>query len=95
MTMRFKPARATPRLSPAQQERQGRVVKAAQAALPGTDAVRAFLNTHHDLLRARPLDLAIASDVGLIAVERALLAESRRLGEPGTGQPPAPGEAAP
>jgi uncharacterized protein (DUF2384 family) len=95
MTMRFRRTRAVPPLSPTQQERQSRVVKAAQAALPGTDAVRAFLNTRHDLLRARPLDLAIASEVGLIEVERALLAESRRLGAPGTGQPPAPGEAAP
>lgn len=95
MNMRFKRARAIAPLLPAEQERQGRVVKAAQAALPGTDAVRAFLNTHHDLLRARPLDLAIASDVGLIAVERALLAESRRLGEAGIGQPPASRQVAP
>ncbi|MDQ8756747.1 hypothetical protein RCO27_10955 [Sphingosinicella sp. LHD-64] len=95
MTMRFKSARAIPRLSPAQQERQGRVVKAAQSALPGTDAVRTFLNTHHDLLRARPLDLAIASDVGLIAVEGALLVESRRLEDAGAGEPPVPQDAAP
>lgn len=95
MNMRFKRARAIAPLSPAEQERQGRVVKAAQAALPGTDAVRAFLNTHHDLLHARPLDLAIASDIGLIAVERALLAESRRLQDAGAGLPPVPQDAAP
>ncbi len=47
------------------------------------------------LKQARPLDLAIASDIGLIAVERALLAESRRLQDAGAGLPPVPQDAAP
>ena len=49
--------------------RQGRVVNAARIAFDDVDAVRAFLNSHHDGLSGRPLDLAIASDEGLVAVE--------------------------
>lgn len=79
MTFRFRKASAAPRLSPAEQERQGRVVKLAQAALPGVEAVREFLNGFHRKLRARPLDLAIASETGLEAVERAIVTESRRI----------------
>ena len=79
MSMRFKKA-YVPRLSHAEQVRQGRVVKSAQAALVTADAVRAFLNTHHDGLRGRPLDLAVASDAGLLAVEQAIMEQGRRAG---------------
>jgi hypothetical protein len=71
MSPRFRRA-AEPRLSRAEQVRQGRVVNAAHAAMPTVEAVRAFLNTHHDGLCGRPLDLAVASDAGLIAVEAAI-----------------------
>lgn len=71
MIARFRKAQV-PRLSRDEQVRQGRIVRSAQAALISTDAVRSFLNTHHDGLRARPLDLAVASDAGLIAVEAAI-----------------------
>lgn len=71
MIARFRKAQV-PRLSRDEQVRQGRIVRSAQAALITTDAVRSFLNTHHDGLRGRPLDLAVASDAGLIAVEAAI-----------------------
>ena len=67
--MRFSSARNRPRLSPEESVRQGRIVNAARIAFADLDAVRAFLNGHHDGLGGRPLDLAIASDEGLVAVE--------------------------
>ena len=53
-------------------QRQGRIVRSAHAALGSVEAVRAFLNSHNAALGARPLDLAIASEAGLIAVEAAI-----------------------
>lgn len=53
--------------------RQSRVINSAVKTLSNTDAVRDFLNSHHDALGGRPLDLATASDAGLLAVETALL----------------------
>lgn len=55
-----------------QMRRQGRVAQAAWSELGGRDAVMAFLNDHHDGLGGRPLDVAVASDEGLLAVEHAL-----------------------
>ena len=78
MNQRFRRSNAFPRLSAEEQERQSRAVNAARLALPGTDAVRDFLNGYHEALRARPLDLAIASEAGLVAVERAIAAEGLR-----------------
>lgn len=75
MSSRFRKA-TTPRLSHAEQVRQGQVVKSAHSALASMDAVRDFLNTHHDALSGRPLDVAIASDAGLHAVE-AVIGEMR------------------
>ena len=92
--MQFRRSGSVPLLSLEEKERQGRVVKSAQAELSGLDAVRDFLNTHHKGLQARPLDRAISSDAGLVAVERAITAESRRTrgrqrralpAQPGTG----------
>lgn len=60
--------------------RQGRAVRLALAALGMADA-RHFLNRHHHGLSARPLDLAMASDDGLVAVEAAICVESRRAPE--------------
>ena len=80
MSMRFRKASFGPKLSHAEQVRQGRVVRSAQAALVTADAVRAFLNTHHDGLRGRPLDLAVASEAGLLAVEQAIMEQGRRAG---------------
>jgi uncharacterized protein (DUF2384 family) len=58
--------------------RQGRAVRAAHAALGDIDAVRAFLNDHHQGLAARPIDLAVASDDGLARVEAAIAAAEAR-----------------
>ena len=52
------------------------------------EAVRAFLNCHHPALDARPIDLAVASDEGLAAVEGAIAAESQRTRPSGTGPRP-------
>ena len=54
-----------PRLTREEMIRQGRIVNVAQAALADLASVRAFLNTHHDGLGGRPIDLAVASDDGL------------------------------
>ena len=56
-------------LSPEQAARQGRIVRAAQLAFGGTEAVLAFLNTHHRELGGRPLDLATASNDGFERIE--------------------------
>ena len=74
----FRKARSGPVLSSEEGKRQGQVVRAAKAALIDSDSVRAFLNNHHAGLRGRPLDLAVASDAGLIAVEAAICVEGRR-----------------
>lgn len=71
-------SRAGPVLSRDEGKRQGRVVRAAQAALGSVAAVRDFLNSHHDDLGGRPLDVAVASEAGLAAVEAEVSAEAGR-----------------
>lgn len=66
-----------PVLSRDEGKRQGLAANAAFAAL-GIDGARTFLNSHHKGLRGRPLDLAVASDAGLRAVETAICVEARR-----------------
>jgi len=70
-------SRNGPVLSPDEGKRQGRAVRSAQAALGSVDAVRAFLNSHHAGLAARPIDLAVASEAGLAAVEAAIALAGR------------------
>jgi hypothetical protein len=55
-------------------------------------AASLFLNSHHDGLGARPLDLAVESDDGLKAVEAAIATESRRSAKSGPkeGKPMSP-----
>ena len=77
MSPRFRRTPTGPVLSQEARERQGKVVRAAQAALGEVDSVRGFLNNPHPRLRARPIDLAIASDEGLAAVVSALAAEGQ------------------
>ena len=72
----FRKARKAPVLSREESVRQGKAVRLAQAALGSVEAVRAFLNTHHEALGGRPIDIAVASDAGLIAVEAAIPAAS-------------------
>ena len=74
----FRKARTGPVLSPEASARQGQAVRAAATALADMDAARLFLNSHHDGLDGRPLDLAVASDDGLAAVEAAICIEARR-----------------
>lgn len=78
MSFTYRRTRTGPVLSPDEGKRQSRAVRSAQAALGSVDAVRAFLNTHHPSLDARPIDLAVASEAGLIAVEAAISAENDR-----------------
>jgi uncharacterized protein (DUF2384 family) len=72
-----KKSKAGPKLSYEESKREGQAVRSAQAALGSVEAVRNFLNSHHDALDGRPLDLAVASDAGLIAVEAAIACASR------------------
>ena len=78
----FRKARKGPVLSRDQGVRQGLAARAAFNAL-GVDGARTFLNSHHRGLRGRPLDLAVASDAGLRAVETAICVEARRSPESG------------
>jgi uncharacterized protein (DUF2384 family) len=59
-------------LSREQSVRQGKVVGLAQAALGSVEAVRDFLNNDHEGLGGRPIDIAVASDAGLLAVAAAI-----------------------
>jgi uncharacterized protein (DUF2384 family) len=68
----FRKAKKGPVLSREESVRQGRAVRSAQAALGSVEAVRAFLNSHDETLSGRPIDLAVASEDGLIAVEAAI-----------------------
>lgn len=79
----FRKRRTGPVLSQDEGARQGRAVRSAQAALRSTEAVRAFLNSHHAGLRGRPIDLAVASQAGLLAVEKALAARALPAGPVG------------
>ena len=76
----FRKKRTGPVLSFEQGARQGQAVRSAQTALRSTEAVRAFLNSHHAGLSGRPIDLAVASQAGLLAVERALAAQAPPIG---------------
>jgi uncharacterized protein (DUF2384 family) len=64
-----------PVLSRDEGARQGRAVRAAHEALGDLEAVRAFLNCHHQGLDGRPIDLAVASADGLARVEAVIAAE--------------------
>ena len=75
-----------PVLSPDEGKRQIRAVRAAQEALGSVDAVRSFLNSHHQALKGRPIDLAVASEAGLAAVEEAIRAESGNRRRPPSAQ---------
>jgi uncharacterized protein (DUF2384 family) len=72
MNMQFRKRATAPRLAPDQAARQGRVSRLAFEALRRPDAVIAFLNTHDDALGGRPIDLAVASEDGLLRVESAI-----------------------
>jgi uncharacterized protein (DUF2384 family) len=73
----FRKSRKAPILSREESVRQGKVVRSAQAALGSVEAVRAFLNNHHEALGGRPIDIALESEAGLIAVEAAIPAADK------------------
>ena len=62
-----------PTLTPDQRRRQARIVRLAMDTLGSADAIKGFLNDHHETLGGRPLDLALASDEGLAAAEALIL----------------------
>ena len=68
---RFAKRHNQPKLTAEQAARQGRAVSSALRSFSGAGAAMEFLNADHDGL-GRPLDLAIESAAGLIAVEEAL-----------------------
>ena len=70
---KFRP-RDAPRLTPEQAKRQGTAARLAWERLPEPGAAIAFLNEFQAALGGRPIDLAVGSDDGLVAVERALTA---------------------
>lgn len=65
-----KKRRYTPAQAPDQSRRQAEIVEYAWRHFREAAPMIAFLNTHHAVLEARPLSLAIASDDGLARVER-------------------------
>ena len=68
----FKRRPSASHLSRDEMIRQGRIVNVAQAALADFASVRTFLNSHHEQLGGRPIDVAISSVEGLDAVEAAV-----------------------
>jgi hypothetical protein len=48
------------------------VVRLAFASFGGRDGAIAFLNARHETLGGRPVELAVASETGCAAVERAI-----------------------
>ncbi len=73
--MTFRKAVRRPSVSREVAARQARLLKATQAALVTADATRAFLNSDHEGLGGRPLDIALQSEAGLLAVERVIRGE--------------------
>lgn len=69
---RFRPRQSGPRLTADAAERQGRIVRLAFASFGGRDGAIAFLNARHETLGGRPVELAVASETGCAAVERAI-----------------------
>lgn len=69
---RFRPRQSGPRLTVDAAERQGRIVRLAFASFGGRDGAIAFLNARHETLGGRPVELAVASETGCAAVERAI-----------------------
>jgi uncharacterized protein (DUF2384 family) len=71
--MSFRGGRANrPKLPKDEARRQGNIATLAFLLLGGRDSAMAFLNTAHESLGARPIDLAIASDAGYARVEQAI-----------------------
>lgn len=72
MSRVFRTRSTAVRLSPEAAARQGRAAQLAWERFAEPGAAVAFLNNHDDALGGRPIDLAIASAPGLLAVEAAI-----------------------
>lgn len=72
MSAPFKKRFDAPRLSREEAERQGRAARLAHEAFGQPGAVITFLNTHNEMLGARPIDVAVGSAAGMLAVEQAI-----------------------
>lgn len=77
-TQRFRSHFSGPRLAVDAAERQGRVARLAWTSFGARDGAIAFLNDHHDALGGRPIDLAVESETGCAAVERAIAERDAR-----------------
>jgi uncharacterized protein (DUF2384 family) len=73
----YKRSSDRPRLAKDEARRQGEIVALAFTLLGGRDPAMNFLNTMSAALKARPIDLALQSDVGFGQVEELL----RKLGD--------------
>lgn len=62
-------------------ERQGRITHLALAALGGPAQAMNFLNSHHEALGGRPLELATNSAEGFLAVQT-VIQDSAAAGSP-------------
>ena len=76
MSTMFKKRFAGPRLSPEEAKRQGKAATLAWEKLKAPGAAVAFLNSHDEVLGGRPIDIAVASDAGLTAVQEAIAARA-------------------
>lgn len=74
MSTMFKKRFTGTRLSPEEAKRQGQAATLAWQVLKAPGAAVAFLNTHDEGLGGRPIDIAVASDSGLAAVQEAITA---------------------
>lgn len=72
--------RPQPRMEPEMAIRQGAAAAHAWSKFENRDEAVAFLNTHHDGLGGRPIDIAIESVDGLAAVERAIESSAMEKG---------------
>lgn len=71
-TKKFRRRFPEQRLSAAAAERQGRIAHLAWVLIGDRDDAITFLNEPHAALGGRPIDLAIASEIGCTAVEQAI-----------------------
>jgi hypothetical protein len=76
-TVKFRKRFTGPRPLPGVLERQSEAARLAWSKV-GADAAPLFLNTHHDGLGGRPVDVAGESDEGLVAVRAAIAQLSAR-----------------
>ncbi len=60
------------RQTPDQSRRQSSAVQIAWKSFGERDSAMAFLNTHADEVAGKPLEVAMESDAGLLAVEQLL-----------------------